>query len=145
MLARLTRHLELGLATTELSLPQYRTIGFLAEGEEAASRLAEKLAVSPPSVTAMVDGLIARGFVERNPDPSDRRRHQLTLTDAGRSALADADTAVADRMAMLTDYLGAGDAKAARRSVHHWQTALDRYRDVVRQGGRVDRSGVPSR
>ena len=56
--ARLARQVEVGLAQVELSLSQYRTLMFLDEGSAAASALADHLAVSRPSVTAVVDGLV---------------------------------------------------------------------------------------
>ena len=63
--ARLARQVELGLASVDLTLSQYRILILLVEGKEAASSLADKLAVSRPSVTAVVDGLVQRGAVER--------------------------------------------------------------------------------
>jgi len=42
----------------------------------------------------IVDELEAHGFVERRPDPSDRRAHLITPTDAGRTALDKALEAV---------------------------------------------------
>ena len=49
--------------------------------------LADKLAVSRPSVTGVVDGLVARGLVPRNPDAADRRRIGVDLTGDGRRLL----------------------------------------------------------
>ena len=70
-----------------MSLPQFRLLAFLSEGEWAASAVADWLAVSRPSVTALVDGLVERGWVERRESPDDRRRvlHHIT---AGRSRRA---------------------------------------------------------
>src|SRR5438552_18615506 len=76
-LARLARHVEHALDSLELSLPQYRLLSLLGDGSSASSALAGRLAVSPPSVTAVVDGLVTRGLVERHADAADRRR--LTL------------------------------------------------------------------
>ena len=70
----------------DLSLPQYRVLALLGDGSTASSWLADRLTVSPPSVTAVVDGLVARGLVERTPDPADRRRLNLVLTADGRRA-----------------------------------------------------------
>ena len=82
-LARLARHVEHTLASIDLSLPQYRALSLLGDGSTASSALAGRLAVSPPSVTAVIDGLVARGLVERQADPDDRRRLTLLLTPAG--------------------------------------------------------------
>ena len=90
--------MEIGLATADLSLPQYRVLGLLDESSAVSSDLAERLAVRPPSVTAIVDGLVARGLVERRTVVSDRRQVDHVLTDSGRQALDTADAAVAARL-----------------------------------------------
>ena len=68
VVARLARQVELALTTVDLTLPQYRVLGILDRGPEASSVLAEKLAVSRPSVTGVVDGLVARGLARRTRD-----------------------------------------------------------------------------
>ncbi|MFB6398418.1 MarR family winged helix-turn-helix transcriptional regulator [Polymorphospora lycopeni] len=45
--------------------------------------LAEALAVSPRTVTGLVDGLAATGFVTREPHPTDRRATLVTFTAHG--------------------------------------------------------------
>jgi long-chain acyl-CoA synthetase len=128
VVARLVRHLEAALDPLDLSLPQYRLLGFLAEGETASSKLASSMAVSPPSVTAVVDGLVARGLVERGSDASDRRRLPLVLTVAGRELLGRANEAVGARLDEILGHLDDRRATAARTSLAHWQTGLDRHR-----------------
>jgi long-chain acyl-CoA synthetase len=91
VLARLARIVESSLGDADLSLPQYRLLAFLSQGDWAASALADRLDVSRPSVTSLVDGLVKRGLVERRPSTDDRRRVDHVLTDAGRSALEAAD------------------------------------------------------
>ncbi len=44
-----------------------------------------------PYATLVVDKLEAHGLVERRPHPDDRRRKLVTLTTAGREAIAAAD------------------------------------------------------
>lgn len=54
--------------------------------------LAEALGVTPRTITALVDGLAATGFVTREAHPTDRRAAQVTLTAQGTAtaqALAD--------------------------------------------------------
>jgi long-chain acyl-CoA synthetase len=66
--------------------------------------------VSRPSITALMDGLVNRGLVERHPDPEDGRRvtHHLTLD--GRSALKRADRAVGERLVVIGAHVHAGDS-----------------------------------
>ena len=40
-----------------------------------------------PRLVALIDDLEARGLVERQRDPRDRRNYAISLTDAGRQAL----------------------------------------------------------
>jgi long-chain acyl-CoA synthetase len=94
----MARHVEIAVSTVDLTLAQYRVLGILGEGREAASVLAEKLAVSRPSVTGVVDGLVARGLVDRSHGCDDRRRVDVNLTGAGRELLFAADAAVGQRL-----------------------------------------------
>ena len=67
--ARLAKQVEVALAPLDLSLPQYRVLALLGDGSTASSVLARKLAVSPPSVTAVVDGLVAAVWSSVGPIP----------------------------------------------------------------------------
>jgi long-chain acyl-CoA synthetase len=102
-IARLARQVECAVATVELTLSQYRVLGILGEGREAASVLADKLTVSRPSVTGVVDGLVARGLVRRDPADGDRRRVDIDLTESGRDLLGAADAAVDQRLERILE------------------------------------------
>lgn len=52
-------------------------------GAQTMTCLADALDVSPRNVTALVDGLEAEGFAEREPHPADRRATMIRLTPAG--------------------------------------------------------------
>lgn len=51
--------------------------------------IAERLLVTTASVTSLLDTLERRGLVVRQPDPSDRRRLLVALTDEAREILDD--------------------------------------------------------
>ena len=101
-IARLCRVLE-NHGTSELSLPQYRVLGLLSAGDERATQLAARLAVTKPTLTALIDGLVERGFVVRETTDGDRRAVRLSITDAGRDAAA---AAGADLREVLDDIVG---------------------------------------
>ena len=112
--------MEVALAGMDLTLPQYRVLGILAEGSAAASGLADRLAVRRPSITALVDGLVARGLVDRRQEDADRRRVALRLTDEGARILAEADRAVDDYLVSIAGHLpdrGRGHGPALPRAV----------------------------
>lgn len=82
---RLARVLERNTGD-ELSLAQYRTLGSLLTGDERASQLASRLAVPKPTLTALIDSLVARGLVTREGVVGDRRVVRLSITPEGRAA-----------------------------------------------------------
>lgn len=71
-----------------LSLAQCRALAYLArhEGINQAG-LAELLEVQPISLARLLDRMGAAGWVERRPDPHDRRAHRLYLSDKARPLL----------------------------------------------------------
>ncbi len=127
--AWLAKQVEIGLATADLSAPQYRVLGLLDERSAVSSALAERLAVRPPSVTAIIDGLVARGLVERRHVLSDRRQVDHVLTESGRQALDAADAAVAGRLGEIAGCLDdPGETERAFCGLEAWRNAFGAYR-----------------
>jgi long-chain acyl-CoA synthetase len=129
--AWLSKQLELALLDVELSLPQYRILGLLAEGASLPSALAQRLAVRRPTITAVVDGLQVRGLVERTPDGDDKRSVTHTLTHKGQQLRAKADAAVDLRLRTIADSLG--DAELTNRaldSLELWGQAMLCYHEA---------------
>ena len=85
---------------SELSVPQFRVLIFLNRHEGASlSDIAEHLGLTLPSMSKMIDGLVARNMVTRQMDPEDRRRVTLVLTALGRSSMQSAYQATESRLA----------------------------------------------
>jgi long-chain acyl-CoA synthetase len=122
--ARLARQLDHALADVDLSLPQYRLLVYLTLGESKPSDLAPRLGITRPSVTALVDGMVARGLVDRQPDTDDRRRVHHRVTPAGRDALAAADRGVDERLRELASHLSPDDAARAFEGLALWNEAV---------------------
>ncbi len=57
---------------------------FTRDGRLPMARMGERLMVHPTSVTNIVQRLETAGFVERQPNPKDRRGTLAVITDAGR-------------------------------------------------------------
>jgi DNA-binding MarR family transcriptional regulator len=112
----------------------------LSDGSTMSSALASRLAVSPPSVSSVVDGLVNRGLVERRHGEDDRRRVPLQLTEEGREILAQADRHVDARLAGLVANLGAADlARRAIDDLELWSDAL-----VARRQAKAESRGQGS-
>ena len=103
----------------DLSLTAVATLGSLdRRGPQRITTMAAAEGVSQPSMTQLVQRLEQRGLVTRRSDPSDGRVALVSLTDAGRAALADRRQRNAERVADLLADLpddgraGTGDALA---------------------------------
>lgn len=129
--ARLSRIFEKQLGEESMSLPQYRLLAFLSDGESAASALADWLAVSRPSITALVDGLVDKGWVTREHSPTDRRRVLHHLTDSGRARLAAASDALVDRLDGLLEHLEADETERVLEGFELLHSAMRRARSTV--------------
>lgn len=103
-LARVFRILERAATDgTEVSLAQFRTLGSLLGGDERATVLAQRLAVPKPTMTAVVNALVAQGFVAREGTPDDRRVVRLSITPDGRDAYERAAAVLAVELDDLLD------------------------------------------
>jgi long-chain acyl-CoA synthetase len=130
IVAWLSKVVELALVPVDLSMPQYRVLAILAGGSAAASGLAKSLDVRPPSVTALIDGLVARGLVDRRQEDNDRRRVELRITKEGTRLVADADRVVNERLTHIAGYLPSKDEVMALRSLELWGRALSEAREA---------------
>ncbi|BBY65215.1 hypothetical protein MHEL_34580 [Mycolicibacterium helvum] len=103
------------------------------------AQLRQRMDLSPPAITYLVDRMIQSGHIRREPDPGDRRKWLLRYEDRGMAlahdffrplgsrisaALADITdsdlaaahkvfTAMISAMAMFEDELGAGDSRTS--------------------------------
>lgn len=126
VLARLSRIVEHALAEDDdLTLSQYRLLAFLSQGDWAASALADRLEVSRPSVTGLVDGLVKRGLVERRPGVDDRRRVDHVLTDDGKRVLHAADERADAAIRSVFAELDRDVASDAHRTLCRLHEAMD--------------------
>ena len=77
----------------------------LSGAPATASELAAHLGVTKQAAAQLVDQLVARGYVRREPDPSDGRARLLVLTTKGKACTAAADAAAADVVRQWRDQL----------------------------------------
>jgi len=100
-IARVLERIDAGV-----SPQQYRMLKLIGEGGERSARLAEKLAVARPTLTATADSLVAAGLACREAEPGDRRVVRLRLTKAGQAAVLRADSAYSEWFGALLDHTG---------------------------------------
>jgi DNA-binding MarR family transcriptional regulator len=98
------------LATLDARRWHYATLAALEEfGPDSQSGLSDRTGIYRSDLVATINELTARGFVVRAPDPADRRRNAIALTDEGRRHLEHLDALIADAQAEFLAPLSAAD------------------------------------
>jgi DNA-binding MarR family transcriptional regulator len=105
-------------ADVGLSLRQYAALSGIRQGASSPGELARLWQVTPAVITGVIDRLERRELVRREPDPNDRRRLRLALTDTGLAASALVERA-------LTEELAAQLSQASPRELDELGRALD--------------------
>ncbi|HEX4218378.1 MAG TPA: MarR family winged helix-turn-helix transcriptional regulator [Acidimicrobiales bacterium] len=98
-LARASRLLE--RASGELNLAHYRVLSAIASGDQRASRIAARLAIGKPTVSATVEALCHRGLLVRSRGADDQRVDVLCLTPEGETVLQRVEAAMVERITDL--------------------------------------------
>ena len=90
-----SQHLYSLIAELDVSITQMKTLHALTDcaREISVKELSDRLGLSLPGASRMVDGLLRRGWVERREDPDDRRIKRVGITDAGRAIVDRIETA----------------------------------------------------
>ncbi|HEX8754673.1 MAG TPA: MarR family transcriptional regulator, partial [Solirubrobacterales bacterium] len=108
----------------ELQPPLFRILNLVDSAEGRSQQaIGEAIEVPPSRMVALVDELERRGFVERRPDPYDRRIRALFLTREGREVLGRGREIAAEHERELTKGMSAADRK---RLVALLQQLVDR-------------------
>ena len=98
------------LATLDSRKWHYATLAALEQfGPDSQSGLSDRTGIYRSDLVATINDLTARGLVVRAPDPADRRRNAITLTDAGRRNLKRLDALIADGQAEFLAPLSPAD------------------------------------
>jgi DNA-binding MarR family transcriptional regulator len=73
----------------DLTLRQVQVLALVrATPDLTGQELARALDVTTPTVSGILERIVSRGWLDRRPDPTDRRRHLLRVTQEGAEVLA---------------------------------------------------------
>ena len=98
----------------------YRLLEPLLDGPASQADLGRRTGIHFSDVVAALNELTAAGYVERRPDPADRRRNVVTITEAGRRRV----TELAARAAAIQEELLAPLTPAERTELVRLLTLL---------------------
>lgn len=105
----------------------------LERGGTRIGVLAERAQMTNQSMGYLVDALESRGYVERRPDPADRRAALVLITDRGREEITAARRLIADIEREWEERIGSARMAALREALDALSAAIG---DDVR--GRVE-------
>jgi DNA-binding MarR family transcriptional regulator len=108
---RLDQWYDRQLADIDVSTGEWAVLGELARSGEdtplTPSQLAAAANVAPSSMTHRLDRMVQRGLIERAPDPNNRTRVLVKLSDAGyalyAAAIRESDLVESDLLESLSD------------------------------------------
>jgi DNA-binding MarR family transcriptional regulator len=89
--------------------------------------IAERLLVTTASMTSLLDTLEGRGFITRSPDPDDRRKVLVTLTENGRHVVDE----FLPHVVALQTALMAGLTESQRRQLLESLAAIREATDIL--------------
>jgi DNA-binding MarR family transcriptional regulator len=120
MVTRLSRQLiameQPILAAHAVSMWSYVVLTALDETPlRTQSALARAIGADKTRIISVLDDLQQRAFIQREPDPADRRVHLLSLTAAGRRLHTEVQQAIRQEEERLLDPLTAADRQAFLR------------------------------
>ena len=99
-----------------MSVMQFRTLLFLNRNPGTSpSAVAEHLGLTRPTVTNMIDGMVANRLVARGDSSADRRRVTLSLTTRGQDLLEGAHEGTQARLGEILAGLSPEELEAVHR------------------------------
>lgn len=109
-----------------LTLQQLRSLRAIAGNETGmrTTKLARLLKIASPTATRIIDGLVDRGLVTRQPDAEDRRRIRLVLALPGSDLLEQYEVALHDHLSSRLNELPAPHRQRLWESLGDLETIL---------------------
>lgn len=109
----------------DLTFPQYNALLAVRDaGTLGVKHLAERLNVSPPSASTMVDRLVEMHLLQREQNPADRRSVLIHLSEEGQRTIEAMETGILHFIVELMEELGDG-------RVREWRGVYDKIGDIL--------------
>ena len=114
----LDSHASKQLAQHDLGLTLYRILMVLnIFGETTAADLSRLMVIDRAQISRGVSDLLARGYLDQNDDPTNRRRKLLKVTDEGRHLLSHVQPQLEERQKDFVDLLDDKELAALRGAI----------------------------
>ncbi|MGD9142881.1 MAG: MarR family transcriptional regulator [Dehalococcoidia bacterium] len=97
------------------------------EGMLNISEIGDTAMISKAQMTQSIDKLTSLGMLERQADPTDRRKTWIVLTDKGREAVEFLDKAIKERMTGLLSALDDKELERTLESLKYLIATFERF------------------
>ncbi len=139
-----TIRMEMRAHTAGLSIPQFRALGFVERNAAPSlSDVAEHIGLTLPTMSKLMDGLVARKLVLRASHATDRRRVTLALTPRGRKLLQAAHVSTEAALAARLATLGETERASVVRTLHLLQPFFARGKNAPCPGQQPEPRSKP--
>ena len=111
----------------DLTMQQMRVLGHVTKTPGIAGHeLGERLGVSAPTASGLIDRLVEKGLITRVDDPSDRRVRRLHPTELGHDVIREMDSMFGRALGVLIQHMSLDDLELLRRGSLAMLDALER-------------------
>ena len=111
----------------DLTMQQVRVLGHVTKDPGIAGHeLGERLGVSAPTASGLIDRLVEKGQITRVDDPSDRRVRRLHPTELGLDVIREMDSMFGRALGVLIQHMSLDDLEVLRRGSLAMLDALER-------------------
>ena len=113
----------------DLTMQQVRVLGHVAkEPGLSGHELGERLGVSVPTASGLVDRLVDKGLIARSDDPDDRRIRRLHATAEGLDVLREMDSMLGRALGVVIQLMSLEDLDLLLRGTLAMIDAMERAR-----------------
>ncbi len=118
-----------GHGISGMQAAQYRVLGvLLKDGTLSMSDIGKRLYISKPYMTVLIDTLIDDGYVERLPDPGDRRVINIAITQRGKKHLREGSAIFKNELKDLLSKLDETDLEELCSSLKNLRRILEKVK-----------------
>ena len=111
----------------DLTMQQVRVLGHVSKDPGMAGHeLGERLGVSAPTASGLIDRLVEKGLIARVDDPDDRRVRRLHPTKLGLDVIREMDSMFGRVLGVVIQHMSLEDLELLRRSTLAMLGALER-------------------
>ena len=111
----------------DLTMQQVRVLGHIVKDPGIAGHeLGERLSVSAPTASGLIDRLVEKGLISRVDDPDDRRVRRLHPTELGIDVIRQMDSMFGRALGVVIQRLSLEDLQLLVRGAQAMLDALER-------------------